>query len=54
MRRVASFSQEVLRVSGPRKDINRPSEASPSSFPKERDLNLDAPRPELVSLGGQE
>lgn len=55
MRRVASFSQEVLRVSGPgKKDINRPAEASPSSFPKEWDPNLDEPRPELVSHGGQE
>ena len=54
MRRVASLSQEVLRVSGPgRKDINRPAEASPSSFPKEQDPNPDVPTPELVSPGGK-
>lgn len=55
MRSLASLSQEVLRVSGPgKKDINTPAEASPSSFPKEQDLNPDVPTPELVSPWGEE
>lgn len=52
MRRVASLSQEGLRVSDPgKKDINRPAEASPSSFPREQDP--EAPTSELVSPGGR-
>lgn len=55
MRRVASLSQEVLRVSGPGKQgINRPAEASPHSFPKEQDPSPDAPAPELASPGGKD
>lgn len=54
MRRVASLSQEVLRVSDPgKKDINRPGEASPSSFPREQESKPEAPTSELASLVGK-
>lgn len=53
MRLVSSFSQKVLRVSGPGKDISRPAEASLSSFPKEQDLNPDAPVQRRLALEAQ-
>lgn len=54
MRCVASLSQEGLRVSDPgKKDINRPAEASPSSFPREQDPDPEAPTSELVSPRGK-
>lgn len=55
MRRVASLSQEVLRVCGSGKeDIHRPAEASTKLFLKEQNSNPDAPSLELTSPGGQE
>lgn len=50
MRLVSSFSQKVLRVSGPGKDISRPTEASPSCFPKEQDPNPDSPVQRQLAL----